>query len=135
MTRVEGVFWILRGMLLAAYPGVEVGLCLDDAAGRRSRRACAYCQELGGNRYMIGVAPRMLRASYARIQGVLAHELGHVVLLAEGDEHHTERDADRVAGQMFGYRICYDDDDIQTTGPGISPRPAYLDDKYGRTCR
>lgn len=135
MTRVEGVFWILRGMLLAAFPGVEVGLCVDDAVGRRSPRACAYCQELGDNRrYMIGVAPKMLSASYARIQAVLAHELGHVVLLAEGNEHHTERDADRVAEQMFGLRICYDDEDIQTTGPGVRPRPSYLDDENGRTC-
>lgn len=134
MTRIEGVFWVLSGMMTAAYPHVSVGLCLDDAAGRRSRRACAYCEELGDSRYMIGIAPKMLAASHARVQGVLAHELGHVIMLAEGKWHHTERDADLAAEHLFGLQIAYDDEDIQTTGPGIRPRPAYLDDAQGRTC-
>ena len=84
---------------------------------------------------MIGIAPRMLYASHARIRGVLAHEFGHVALLAEGHEEHTERDADRLAERVFGVQISYDEDDIQTTGPGMRPRPAYLDDANGRTCR
>lgn len=135
MTRLEGVFWVLRGMMTAVYPRVSVGLCLDDAAGRRSRRACAYCEELGDSRYMIGIAPKMLEASSARVRGVLAHELGHVIMLTEGKPKHSERDADLAAERLFGLQIAYDEEDIQTTGPGIRPRPAYLDDVQGRTCR
>lgn len=92
------------------------------------------------------IVPRLLDEGHERQCGVLAHELGHVHLLqracavreaAEGNpgglrlakrlEEHSERGADSVAEQLFDVNISYDDEDIQTTGPGARPRPARLD--------
>lgn len=62
-----------------------------------------------------------------RLRGVLAHELGHVHLLQHGNEGHSERAADEAARQLLGVVVGYDEDDVQTSGPGTHPRPAHLD--------
>ena len=58
--------------------------------------------------------------------GVVLHELGHAILMLEGLDSHTERDADITAERVFGKKIRYDPTDwIQTTGAGVV-RPARL---------
>jgi hypothetical protein len=59
----------------------------------------------------------------------LLHELAHVHLLQLGIEDHTEREADEVAKTLWGITIRYDAEDVQTIGPGTSPRPAHLDSR------
>lgn len=67
------------------------------------------------------------RALRDRQVGVLSHELGHIALLFRGNEDHTERDADAEAERLFGKRINYDIEDVQTVGRGVHPRPKRLD--------
>ena len=95
-------------------------------AGRpaSTQRACA-ASDAGA----IYIRPRLLDMPRENQLGVLLHELGHVALLQRGNENHTEREADTVATALFGFPIRYDVDDIQTTGPGTSPRPAHLDSR------
>lgn len=76
--------------------------------------------------WTVTIAPRMLEAPLARVIGVLAHELGHVALIRAGRPEHTERRADEAAEEMFGFRVLYDDDDVQNAVEGVSPRPARL---------
>lgn len=104
--------------------------------GRECSRAYAYCTPAGTG-YLIGVAPKMDEANLGRVRGVLCHEFGHAVLLHMGDEDHTERDADACAEYVFGVRIYYDGQDVQTCDPRARgarhPRPRYLDDEDGFT--
>lgn len=78
---------------------------------------------------VIRVSRRLGRQPAGRIRGVLAHELGHSVLLHLGRLEHTERDADALAERLLGVGIGYDDDGVQTTDPrswSTRHRPAWL---------
>lgn len=75
---------------------------------------------------VIELAPRMYRTSRQRVDGVLMHEVGHAWWIVRGKLDHTERDADRAGRTVFGTGIQYDRGDVQSTGPGKSPRPRRL---------
>lgn len=77
--------------------------------------------------YVVYVRPKLAEQTVERIDGVLMHELGHVILIQSGYPDHTERECDACAEGAFGIAICYDADDVQTTGLGVRPRPAHLD--------
>lgn len=117
-----------------AYPSLRVGLLLDEDFDFDPLRGFAYCtDDQPDGSLLVGICPKLLTAPPSRKTGVLMHELGHAVLLYLGVLHHTERDADRVAERLFGVKLYYDMDDVQTVGYGVRPRPAYLDDQQGRT--
>jgi hypothetical protein len=83
---------------------------------------------------------KILSSPFHRADGVLRHELGHVVdmvfpkhsmdewavkkgvVLATTDE----RRADDIALAIWGEPIRYDDDLIQSTRYGVTPRPRHL---------
>lgn len=85
---------------------------------------------------------KMLKAKRSRQDGVLRHELGHVLdlcirsdhldawALAQGIQlpppHHAEVRADAIAEAVWGQPIAYDKDLVQTTGRGTVPRPRHL---------
>lgn len=71
-------------------------------------------------------SPKILHATPARVEGLLRHELAHVVFMQSGDFDHTEREADALAEHLFGDFIYYDDQDVQSILPGRRPRPEYL---------
>lgn len=107
----------------------SVALVIDDEAalqGRTEARACAAAGVDDKNDGTVYIARKLLSFDGEKQRGVLAHELAHVSLLQHGNEDHSEREADAHAKRLFGFTISYDSDDIQTTGPGIAPRPAYL---------
>jgi len=106
-----------------------VRLVVDDQTALQGRkgldeggRGCACASE-----GTVFVSRALLEGPATRIKGVLAHELGHVHLLQHGDENHSEREADEVARRLFRVDVGYDEDDVQTSGPGQRPRPARLD--------
>lgn len=97
-------------------------------------RDFAYCRLVEPHHAEIVVAPRMVaavetREGRDRVSALLRHELAHAVLLI-CDLPHSERDADRMARDLFGLPIFYDRDDVQTINPNApgarKPRPAYL---------
>jgi hypothetical protein len=73
----------------------------------------------------IVVTERLLALPRANVVGVIRHELGHA---ADPDTSRpgAERRADRIAAAVTGTPIRYDARDVQTTGPGVTPRPARL---------
>lgn len=93
-------------------------------AGRDPRTRRAFAATDGDTVY---VRPKLAAQPPERIDAVLMHELGHVILIQHGYEDHTERDCDECAEGAFGVEISYDADDVQTLGPGVRPRPAHLD--------
>lgn len=92
----------------------------------------------------IRMAPKStleLKRNPARIDGVVRHEIGHVIdLCLPADEvdawaldrgvrlpHTPERRADEIAHAIWLTPIFYDPDlYVQTTEPGIYPRPLHL---------
>lgn len=98
--------------------------CNDKKAlnGRKEKRAYAACD--GENIY---VAHKIYDADYNRYAALLMHELAHAVLSQAGEEDHSEQDADDLAEELFGHRISYDKDDVQTLGKGRYPRPDWLE--------
>lgn len=69
---------------------------------------------------------RALRFSRAQVEGLLLHELGHLADPAL-DRAGREVRADAIAYVQTGHKIRYSRPyHIQTTGQGISSRPAYL---------
>lgn len=91
-------------------------------AGRTEARAHAACS--GTTVY---VASKIYDTEYNRYAAILMHELAHAVLIQAGDEDHSEQDADDVAEELFGHRISYDREDVQTLGRGKYPRPEHLE--------
>ena len=117
----------------AHFAGLDepVSLVHDDAralAGRTEARAMAACQFEDGEAPVVYVSDRLLHEPEEVQRGVLAHELGHIILMFEGDEDHSERAADDAALEFLNVRVRYDARGVQTTGAGVSPRPA----RYGR---
>jgi hypothetical protein len=100
--------------------------CNDKKAldGRTSKRAHAACDARSGE--SIYVAHKIYDADYNRYAAILMHELAHALLIQAGDEDHSEQDADDVAEELFGHRISYDKDDVQTLKKGTYPRPRHL---------
>lgn len=84
-------------------------------------------------------AEKLLRQPIERIEGIVRHEFGHVVdfLVPEpvltrifatfdlGLEPGAERRADQIAEFIWG-PIYYDNDLVQNTKHGVTPRPARL---------
>lgn len=74
----------------------------------------------------IYISPKILGCDVDRVRGLLYHELGHVLLMQQGDYDHSEEYADYVAELCFQTPIFYDDEDVQTVGEGARPRPEHL---------
>jgi hypothetical protein len=128
--RTRALFTELRAVAQDELPGLRVTLREGRASEFPADRDHAYCELVGPLRCRITVAPRMTDATGPRCGALLAHELAHALLLAEGDEEHTEREADRRAEKVFGRPIYYDGDDVQTWNGRVKgarrPRPAHL---------
>lgn len=97
-------------------------LYVGNSAEFPEARNFAYCTD----GLIIVVAPKMVKSAPHRIEGVLAHELGHALLFYFGRFDHSERDADDMAERVFGKAILYDRDTVQSTEHGVCPRPAFL---------
>lgn len=117
MKRVNTVFDELR-----VHVPFEVTLHRGRASEFPEKRNMAYCT----SELRIYCAPKMERARLDQIQGVLMHEFGHAFAFGCGHMDHKERDADKIAELLFGCRIYYDDDLIQSTRYGLYPRPKHL---------
>ena len=71
-------------------------------------------------------APRMLRANEDRIRAIMRHEMSHALHMFRDNYDHSEQDTDDLAEEIWGDRIYYDDEDLQTLQYGTYPRPSYL---------
>lgn len=60
-----------------------------------------------------------------RVEGLLAHELGHA-LDEDATRPYAERRADALAKRVLGVPVRYDDGDVQNLHRGVTPRPARL---------
>lgn len=88
-------------------------------------RDYAYSMKSDGKFYII-FAPKMRKALRNRTRAILRHEIAHIIYMMQGNDSHTEQDADNLAERIWGDRIYYDSEDIQTLDIGRYPRPAYL---------
>jgi len=111
---------------------IRTGLAIDPAVHDTPRRF--GMAGLGRDGPIIKIAPQLVRQPKTVQRGILGHELGHVLqmlgstMIEAGDE--LERDADRLAEEIFGEPIFYTENSkIQCMGPrakGIRPRPEGL---------
>lgn len=106
----------------------------------RKRRGYAVAIDDGKGSYHMRFAAKTLKAPRHRQDGLVRHELGHVVdylvprkrldawakargvTLARTDE----RRADDIARAVWGVPLRYDTDDVQSTRFGVTPRPIRL---------
>ncbi len=121
---VRNVFLGLVREIKDVLPNFAARLRFGHAAEFPRARNFAYC--LNERPPVVVVAPKLADQDDARIIALLAHELGHALIFGAGNDTHPERSADIVAEEMFGIRISYDAQDVQTIGPGARPRPAHL---------
>lgn len=94
--------------------------------GHACTRQYAFTRRRDDGQFEFGISPKLLQASPERVAGILAHEVGHLLLWRSGNEHHSEREADAAAERALNVRISYDSEDVQTIATGRRPRPAYL---------
>jgi len=140
---VEAVFRRLTADVAGELPGFDVRFRWNPAAGDpgqrppvpgcdtacHRRRAFAWAFLRPDATYpVVEAAPRMADQTPDRIEALARHELAHAVQLWLGvpDGDHTERGTDALAERLWGDRIYYDDDLVQTLQGGIHPRPAAL---------
>lgn len=128
MRRIQPIFDHLHEHVRSHFaPKFRARLKEGKAAEFPERRNMAYCMMRKDTpELLIVVAPKMNNAPLDNIEGVLAHEFGHAVLFHSGQLDHTEREADQAAEALFGAKIHYDRNLIQSTIRGVTPRPAHL---------
>jgi hypothetical protein len=104
-------------------PGDEFLISVTrEAEGKKSRHLAATVW--GEEAIVIMLSPKLEQLPKSTREGVILHEFGHLML---GPTFHTERQADEKAESMFDVAISYDPVTlIQTTGPGLHPRPLGL---------
>ena len=85
-------------------------------------RDLAWYDERDGT---VNLMVQALEGPAGRVEGLLAHELGHA-LDVDASRSYAERRADRLAKQVLGLPVRYDDEDVQNTLRGVAPRPARL---------
>lgn len=114
-----------RRVVPAIVVDIRIGRLRDYPAPRDF--AMATVQPDARGRWTVTVSPRLALQSRARISGILAHELGHVVLAAQGRPAHTEVDADAMGSLLLGRCISYDSEDVQVESLGACRRrPGHL---------
>lgn len=115
----------LLNVAQAKYRDLDAALHIGKANQFPGHRDYAWCEDTAPV-YRIVVSPKMLTASPERVRGVLMHEFGHAAFFLMGEPEHSEREADKLARAIFGIRIGYDEDDVQSIEPGLPARPRYL---------
>jgi hypothetical protein len=116
---------------------LDVALVLWNAAAFPKKRNYAFCSSPSHGATFgawpgccaICVAPKILQAEMPRVLGLLMHELGHAIdfqYTPDHPKHGTERRADHIAEGIWGIRIRYDSDTVQSTCCGVYPRPPEL---------
>jgi len=142
-SRVQDILDRLVADVREELPGFRVRFAWNAAAGdpdRRGsvpgcrlgcqvRRAFAWCRRAPrGGGLWIEAAPRLEEQGDDRIEAVMRHEVAHAVQFYTRlpDAEHTERGTDVLAERLWGDRISYDEDLVQTLGEGVHPRPAFL---------
>jgi len=133
LAKITKTFTGLRAKAAEKYPKVvQTSLRLDPSIHKKPRSfGMAGIEKSGPTVY---VAPELAKQSLTRIQGVLGHELGHIIVLigylpAKRGYDATERQADAVAEDAFGQKMFYGKDDVQAMGrgaKGVRPRPKGL---------
>ncbi len=143
MTSVSARFLKLCDDVSAVVPGFECALIVArDRKDFPEWRNLAYCAADGGAHCpAITVAPDLADRGADTVSAILQHELGHAVdfvigavamrrlLYDQGFDPSRlgpERRADAFAELLWGRPIRYDQNDVQTFGVGISPRPRRL---------
>jgi hypothetical protein len=144
MQRLEGLLgrrWAeTRNALGPLLVGVDLTWALGDYPHFRTKRGYGVTFHKGPRYCHLLFAKKMLRAPEHRVDGILRHELGHVVDLtvdpaelnrwaaARGTRlpSTVERRADAVAEAIWRSAIKYDTDLVQSTTTGVFPRPAHL---------
>ncbi len=135
-----GLLW---ADVLRALPGylcnVSIYWGVGASAHFDTRRGFATTSFDGTSTYL-KLSEKLLTAGSYRVEGVLRHEMGHIVDLnvpwpaldAWAEErgadlpHTPERRADAIAGTIWGSPVYYDVESVQTTLSGTSPRPEDL---------
>lgn len=125
MSYVKQRFLLLLRDVQRFLGGLPVRLAVGHSRSFPNARDFAYaCQGEDETIYIV-VAPDFHRQSRDRIEAILRHEFGHVLQLARGFGF-AEREADQIAERLWGDTIYYDDEDVQTLIPGVTPRPRHL---------
>ena len=89
-------------------------------------RDYAYAFEDENENYIVVFSSKMSHASEDRIRAIMRHEMSHALHFLQGDLEHSEQDTDDLAEEIWGDRISYDHEDLQTLNHGQYPRPAHL---------
>ena len=106
---------------------VEVTVRVGEPSEFPKYRDHAYTFQNEDDDLYIVISDKLIHSSRDRIQAIMRHELAHAWFLNDGNEHHSERDTDQLAEDLWGDRLYYDEDDIQTlNSDGTHPRPSYL---------
>ena len=75
--------------------------------------------------YVIVFSKKMYHANLSRIRAIMRHELAHIVFMTN-DQDHSEQETDDLAEELWGDRLYYDDEDVQTLRQEHYPRPSHL---------
>lgn len=127
MTRQEAhrIFNRLRAQFAAKRPALgKLRLVLRKRHFLRhpKPRDLAWYDERDGT---VSLMEAALAGPSGRVEGLLAHELGHA-LDADATRPYAERRADTLAKRVLGVPVRYDDGDVQNLSRGVTPRPARL---------
>jgi hypothetical protein len=116
----------MKNELWAVPSDIEILLSLGSQSEFPNKRDFAYSTMRNSHCGIVVFSPLFWKENKKTIIAIFRHELAHIIYNSEGDFEHSEQDADDLAEDIWGDRIYYDDDDIQTLNIGKYPRPEHL---------
>jgi hypothetical protein len=129
--QAERAFARLRAAVAARYPAAQdVTLRLHKRHFLRSPKARDLAWYDPTDR-TVNLLHSALRGPAGRVEGLIAHELGHAADPVP-EANYAERRADAMAKKALGVPVRYDKDDVQNLRQGRTPRPARLPENRPR---
>jgi len=118
---------------LLVQPKLQITLSIGEASEFPEARDYAY-SAWDGQRANIVFAPKIRHANTARQDALIRHELSHA-LLQTANIKHNEKECDNLAEDVFGDRLYYDVEDVQTLNSkakgATDTRPKHLPNPRG----
>ena len=122
------IFLNLKSIATEKFPDLDVELFYANNKNFPEERNFAMCSSKDENGCSkILVSSKILNEDRNTVKALLMHELAHAAFFCANCTEHTESATDQLAEVIFGYKIYYDDRDVQTIKvTNKSVRPNYL---------
>lgn len=103
-----------NALLLKRRVKVDAGISVCGLLNAERKRDASRFAHVAHKPGLICNASVLAKQPTKRRRGLIAHELGHLLLLKKGNYYHSEHEADLEVEKRLGLKVKYDKKGIQT---------------------